>query len=207
MRLEFSGATNVDGLDIDDYILAVFLYARGRLRSKLHLMKVLAAFARLTSREDELGFVPYRMGLYSIEVNDVFTGLVYEEIIERAPHGYQLTQQGWKHAREAAKKLEKALGSDTKLLKQLTENMRKLTVEELLLLHYVFFCDDPCRQRSREWSRIEKKRAEIALKMFTSGRANLQLAAILAGMTQEELTSYAARKGVYNSHRPRLQKT
>jgi len=60
----------------------------------------------------------------------------------------RLTQRGWDCAREAAKRLEKALDSNTKLPKQLTENTKKLAVEELLP-HYAPFCDDQCCQEKQ----------------------------------------------------------
>ncbi len=181
--------------DLRDYLLATLHYAGGRLPTKTHLMKILAAFARLTGLEDFFDFAPYRMGLYSGEVDLVLAELRGEGLIDTR-RGPALTSRGSREAARAAARLEAYLPDEARLLQRLARSLRRLRTDELLLLHYVLYCDEKCRSVSEEWRRIKGRRAEIALQMLRRGAASWRLAARLAGMEPGEFLRYARRRGV-----------
>lgn len=181
-------------IDIEDLVLAVFHYASGHIPTKTHVMKILAAWARLTGREKQLGYTPYRMGLYSPLVDEAFDNLLLAGYI-RPRRGYRLATRAARAAREAAEALERLSPEDAALLRRLARRLRELRTEELLLLHYVLYCSDECRRASEKWEEVEKRRAEIALRMLRRRKASWRLAARLAGMKPEEFAEYAAMHG------------
>lgn len=182
-------------VDVEDLVLAVFYYASGRIPTKTHVVKILAAWARLTGRERQLGYTPYRMGLYSPLVDEAFDNLVLAGYI-RPGHGYRLAARAARAAREAAEALERLSPEDAALLRRLARRLRELRTDELLLLHYVLYCSDDCRRASEKWREVEKRRAEIALRMLRRHRASWRLAARLAGMKPDEFAEYAKMHGV-----------
>ena len=189
-----------DELETTDYVLAT-LYYSGRALTKLKIMKILAAFAKLTGKEDQLDYAPYRMGLYSPEVNATIRELAQAGILEQTRYGYRLTPRGLRYALQSVQRLERLARDDAELLKRLTRSMEKLRREELLLMHYVIICDEPCREVSEEWKKIEKRRKEIALSMYRRGLATWRLAARLAGMQPDEFAEYAETRGVRVGYR------
>ncbi len=186
----------LEEVEITDYILAVLLYSRSKALSRLKIMKILATFAKLTGREEFFDFAPYRMGLYSPEVNSLIDELLKAGIIQRTRYGYMLTEKGLEAAQLRVALLQDRIRDDAEVLKKLTRRMEWLRKDELLLFHYVVVCDEICRESSDEWKKIEKKRVQIALDMLRKRKVSWRLAARLAGMTIEEFVKYAEERGV-----------
>jgi len=193
-----------DVLTVEDFILAVLYYAGSRIPTKTHLMKILAAYAVLTGKEEFFEYSPYRMGLYSHEVEAALQNLVNNGYVERS-RGYTLSSLGLREAQRAAETIERLLPGEAALLRSITQQMRRLRTEEVLLLHYVLFCDEKCRAASEKWREIEPRRIQIALRMLRRGRVSWRLAARLAGMEPEEFLQLAARQGIAAGDELRLE--
>ncbi len=193
-----------DELTVEDFILAVLYYAGGRIPTKTHLMKILAAYAVLSGKEDFFEYTPYRMGLYSLEVEAALQNLIDYGYVKRAK-GYRLIGRGLEEARRSVEAIERLLPEDAALLRSLAQRLRRLETEEVLLLHYVLFCDEKCRKVSEKWKEIESKRLKIALEMLKRGKVSWRLAARLAGMEPEEFLKHAVQQGIAAGDELRLE--
>jgi len=176
------------------WVLLAIRYAGGRVPSKLHLVKGLALFARLTGREDELEYGPYKMGLYSPLVEEALASVIERGFVRyRRGYGYELRPEGLREA----ERLEGLLADeDASLLARVMKRVVKMSRDELLLYQYVLFCDEECRAASREWKRVRPRRRQLALSLLRKRLVTVALAAKLAGMEFDEFLDYARKQGL-----------
>jgi uncharacterized protein YwgA len=169
---------------LEKYIL-MLLYAGGGAKGQLWFQKEVFVLSRAFEElAEEVDFEAFSYGPYSEAVEECRNALENSGLVVRT----QLTEEGKVIAKmlwEVASDLEK------EIIKATAEFFESLSREELLLYICVMYPD--MIEKSREIDGILKRREKIALKMLRDGKVSLSLAAMLAGLSVEEMMEMALR--------------
>jgi uncharacterized protein YwgA len=172
---------------LEKYIL-MLLYAGGGAEGQLWLQKEVFVLSRaLEELAEEVDFEAFGYGPYSEAVEECRNALENSGLVA----GTQLTEEG----RVIAATLWETVSSQEKeVIKATVEFFESLSRDELLL--YICVMYPNMIEKSKEMDRILKQREKIALKMLRDEKVSLSLAAMLAGLSAEEMLEMALKHGV-----------
>lgn len=151
------------------------------IKGKLWFQKELFLIAQnIPELEEEAEFEADFIGPYSEIADEELDHLRIEGIVAKEKE--KLTPMG-----EVVKtRLERQFSSDTKqFISEMKSFLNDLTKDELL--GFIYYTYPNMRVESLEFDRISKIRKDIAISLFKKGKISLGKAAIIAGVTQEEL--------------------
>jgi predicted HTH domain antitoxin len=151
------------------------------IKGKVWFQKELFLIAQnIPELEEEAEFEADFIGPYSEIADEELDHLRIEGIVAKEKE--KLTPMG-----EVVKtRLEKQFSSDTKqFISEMKSFLNDLTKDELL--GFIYYTYPKMRVESLEFDRISKIRKDIAISLFKKGKISLGKAAIIAGVTQEEL--------------------
>jgi predicted HTH domain antitoxin len=151
------------------------------VRGKLWFQKELFLIAQnIPELEEETEFEPDFIGPYSEIAEEELDHLRIEGIVAKDKE--KLTPNG----EEVKSRIEKQFPSDTKqFISEMKLFLNNLTKDELL--GFIYYTYPKMRLESVESERIAGIRKDIAISLFKKGKVSLGKAAIIAGITQEEL--------------------
>jgi uncharacterized protein YwgA len=165
----------------------MLLYAGGGAKGKLWLQKEVFVFSRAFEElAEEVDFEAFGYGPYSETVEECRNALENSGLVI----GTQLTEEG---KVIAAMLWESASEREREIIKATAEFFESFERDELLL--YICVMYPNMIEKSKEMDRILKQRERIALKMLCDGKISLSLAAMLAGLSVEEMLEKAIKKG------------
>lgn len=151
------------------------------IKGKVWFQKELFLIAQnIPELEEEAEFEADFIGPYSEIADEELDHLRIEGIVAKEKE--KLTPMG-----EVVKtRLERKFSSDTKqFISEMKSFLNDLTKDELL--GFIYYTYPKMRVESLEFDRISKIRKDIAISLFKKGKISLGKAAIIAGVTQEEL--------------------
>jgi uncharacterized protein YwgA len=171
---------------LEKYIL-MLLYVGGGAKGKLWLQKEVFVLSRTFEElAEEVDFEAFGYGPYSETVEECRNALENSGLVI----GTQLTGEG---RVITAMLWEAASDREREIIKATAEFFESLEKDELLL--YISVIYPNMVEKSREIDRILKWREKIALRMLRDGKVSLSLAAMLAGLSVEEMLEKAIEKG------------
>jgi predicted HTH domain antitoxin len=169
---------------LEKYIL-MLLYAGGGAKGQLWLQKEVFVLSRAFEElAEEVDFEAFSYGPYSEVVEECRNALENSGLVR----GTSLTEEG---RIIAAMLWEAAPEQEKEIIKATAEFFESLSREELLL--YICVMYPNMIEKSREMDRILERREKIALKMLRDEKVSLSLAAMLAGLSVEEMMEMALR--------------
>ena len=172
---------------LEKYVL-MLLYAGGGVKGKLWLQKEVFVLSKVFEElAEELDFEAFGCGPYSEALEWCRNALENSGLVV----GTQLTEEG---RTIAATLWEIATEREREIIKATAEFFESLERDELLLYFAVMYPD--AVEKSNKIDRILKQREKIALRMLCDGKVSLSLAAMLAGLSVEEMIEKAMKKGI-----------
>jgi len=172
---------------LEKYTLMLF-YAGGGAKGKLWFQKEVFVLSRAFEElVEEVDFEAFGYGPYSEAVEECRNALENSGLVI----GTQLTEEG---RVISATLWESASDREKEIIKATAEFFESLERDELLLYMCVLYPDTV--EKNKEIDRILKRREEIALKMLRDGKVSLSLAAMLAGLSVEEMIEKAMKKRI-----------
>jgi uncharacterized protein YwgA len=166
----------------------MLLYAGGGARGKLWFQKEVFVLSRAFEElAEEVDFEAFGYGPYSEAVEECRNALENSGLVIRT----QLTGEG---RIIAAMLWETASEREKEIIKAIAEFFESLERDELLLYMCVLYPD--MVEKSREMDGVLKQREKIALRMLRDGKVSLSLAAVLAGLSVEEVVERAVERGI-----------
>lgn len=173
--------------------ITILLYGANEsdpIKGKLWYQKELFLISKaIPELEEEAEFESDFMGPYSELADEQADRLRIERILDNKQK--QLTPLG--HKIEQQTKQEFGLNTVC-FIQEMKAFLNDLPKDELLGFIYYSYSD--MRLDSLEFSRISLKRKEIAVNLFKKGKISLGKAAIIAGLTQEELIGLLQSRGI-----------
>ncbi|MBZ5529702.1 MAG: UPF0175 family protein, partial [Acidobacteriia bacterium] len=160
------------------------------VKGKLWFQKELFLIAQnIPELEEETEFEPDFIGPYSEIADEELDHLRVEGIVAKEKE--KLTPIG-----EVIKtRIEKQFSTDIKqFISEMKSFLNDLTKDELL--GFIYYTYPKMRVESLEFERIARIRKDIAISLFRKGKISLGKAAIIAGVTQEELIEMLHMIGV-----------
>jgi predicted HTH domain antitoxin len=160
------------------------------IRGKLWFQKELFLISKaIPELEEEAEFESDFMGPYSELADEQADRLRIEQIIDSEQK--QLTPLGHRIEHE----LEQRFSSDTIMfIQQMKTFLNDLSKDELL--GFIYYSYPDMRLDSVEFHRISLRRKEIAVSLFKKRKVSLGKAAVVAGLTQEELIKLLQSLGI-----------
>jgi predicted HTH domain antitoxin len=151
------------------------------VRGKLWFQKELFLIAQnVPELEEETEFESDFIGPYSEIADEELDHLRIEGIVEKEKE--KLTSIG----EEIKKRIEKQFPSEIgQFVSEMKSFLNDLTKDELL--GFIYYTYPRMRVESVEFERISGIRKDIAISLFKKGKVSLGKAAVIAGVTQEEL--------------------
>jgi predicted HTH domain antitoxin len=172
---------------LEKYVL-MLLYAGGGAKGKLWFQKEIFVLSKAFEElAEELDFEAFGYGPYSEALEWCRNALENSGLVI----GMQLTEEG---RVIAAMLWESVSEREKEIIKATAEFFESLERDELLLYFTVMYPD--MVEKSKGIDRILKRREEIALRMFCDGKVSLSLAAVLAGLSVEEMAEKAVKRGI-----------
>ena len=172
---------------LEKYVL-MLLYAGGGAKGQLWFQKEVFVLSRAFEElAEEVDFEAFGYGPYSEAVEECRNALENSGLVR----GTSLTEEG---KVIAATLWEAASDREKEIIKATAEFFESLERDELLLYIYIMYPD--MVEKSKEVDRILKQREKIALKMLCDEKVSLSLAAMLAGVSVEEMVEMALKRGV-----------
>lgn len=173
--------------------ITILLYGANEsdpIKGKLWYQKELFLISKaIPELEEEAEFESDFMGPYSELADEQADRLRIERILDNKQK--QLTPLG--HKIEQQTKQEFGLNT-VRFIQEMKAFLNDLPKDELLGFIYYSYSD--MRLDSLEFSRISLKRKEIAVNLFKKGKISLGKAAIIAGLTQEEIIDLLQSSGI-----------
>jgi uncharacterized protein YwgA len=172
---------------LEKYILMLH-YAGGGAKGQLWFQKEVFVLSRAFEElAEEVDFEAFSYGPYSEAVEECRNALENSGLVR----GTSLTEEG----RIIAAMLWEATSDQEKeIIKATVEFFESLSREELLL--YICVMYPSMVEKSKEIDGILKQREKIALKMLRDGKVSLSLAAMLVGLSVEEMLEKAMKHGI-----------
>jgi uncharacterized protein YwgA len=165
----------------------MLLYAGEGAKGKLWFQKEVFILSRAFEEiAEELDFEAFGYGPYSEVLEEYRNALENSGLIRET----NLTEEG---KIIAAVLWEAASDREKEIIKATTEFFESLEKDELLLYISVVYPD--MVEKNKKIDRILKQREKIALKMLCNEKVSLSLAAMLAGLSVEEMIEKAIKKG------------
>ena len=160
------------------------------IKGKLWFQKELFLISKsIPELEEEAEFESDFMGPYSELADEQADRLRVERILDSTQK--QLTPLG--HKIEEQTKRE--FGLDTVcFIQEMKAFLNDLSKDELL--GFIYYSYPDMRSDSLEFNRISLKRKEIAIRLFKKRKISLGKAAVIAGLTQEELIELLQSIGI-----------
>ena len=143
----------------------------------------------ITELAEEAEFESDLMGPYSELADEQTDRLRRENVIDSEQK--QLTRRGQK----IVGKIESEFSPDTaKFIGEIKDFLNDLSKDELL--GFIYYSYPDMRVDSLEFKRISTKREEIAVSLFRKNKISLGKAALISGLSQEEVIDLLQSKGV-----------
>jgi hypothetical protein len=143
----------------------------------------------ITELAEEAEFESDLMGPYSELADEQTDRLRRENVIDSEQK--QLTIRGQK----IVGKIESEFSSDTaKFIGEIKDFLNDLSKDELL--GFIYYSYPDMRVDSLEFKRISTKREEIAVSLFRKDKISLGKAALISGLSQEEVIDLLQSRGV-----------
>jgi uncharacterized protein YwgA len=171
---------------LEKYILILF-YVGGGAKGKLWFQKEIFVLSKAFEKlAEEVDFEAFGYGPYSEAVEECRNALENSGFVKRT----SLTKKG---RAIAAILWETISDREKEIIKATVEFFESLEKDELLLYISIMYFD--MVEKNKKIDRILKQRKKIALRMLCNEKISLSLAAILAGLSVEEMLEKAIKKG------------